>query len=162
MTTTFQSSDIMYHPTIADARPNWASPLDVIAAASQESGNRGVVPFSFISDIRGINAYFRELKLADEKKEFEDKLFSDRMLFGYNGKDYLNSRDVSCALNSQFLRRVQNQDNKPSYYQTSPRISYRLNDLAGSTKELLIPAGIVFCDLFGCNRDGKLLYPKQD
>lgn len=154
--------DKLYTLTMKDAGINWASPLDIIAAASEESSERGVVPFSFISDIRGINTYFQELKLVDEKRNPESRLLSDRIIFEYNGKDYVNSQDVSNALNSEFLRRIQNKDNKPSYYQVSPLIKYKLNDLADSTKRLLIPAGIGFCEKFGCDRDGRLLYPGQD
>ncbi len=161
MAVTYQPNDVGYYPFIADAGVNWATPLDVIAVASEESGKRGVVPFSFISDVRGINAYFKELKLADEERGHRNKLFSERMIFESNGKGYPISREVSSALSSEFLRRIENHDNKPSYYLVSSQIRYRLSDLAIATRELVVPAGIGFCDRFGCNRDGKLLYRKD-
>lgn len=153
MVITYQPTDAAYHTFIADAGINWATPLDVIAAASEESVvNRMVNPFCFVSDIRNINAYFKELK------DNESRLFSERMFFENNGRGYPSSQEVSSALNSEFLRRIENDNNKPSYYLVSPRIRYRLNDLAIATRELVVPAGIEFCERFACDGHGKLLY----
>jgi hypothetical protein len=148
----------MYFPEVVeDPKINWATPLDVIAVASLKSKNRGAVPFRFVNDRRRINAYFYELKLADEQRESGLKLFSERMAFDYNRKGYFNSSDVSAALNSEVVRRTID-GNKPSYYTVDPRIKSRWNSLAVSTKKLLIPAGIGFCDRFGCDINGRLLY----
>ncbi|VVB78386.1 Uncharacterised protein [uncultured archaeon] len=151
----------LYGPTIGDLRVNWATPLDVIAAASEESLKREISPFIFVSDIRGINEYFYQLKLEDEKKESGVKLFNDSLFFERGRRKYLNSPYVFSALSSEYLRRVENHRNKPSYHVTDPRISERLSDLTDSTRELLVPTGISFFERFACNREGKLLCIKD-
>jgi len=148
----------LFYGTTEDPGINWASTLDIIAAAAKESENREDTPFNFISDIRGINAYVHEFYKKDVKKKQRSRLFSDRMSFAYNRKDYPNSRDVSSALNSEFIRRVENSNHRPSYYQVDPKIVGELDRLAIPTRDLVIPIGAGFCNLFGCDREGKLLY----
>jgi len=144
--------------TLGGSGINWISTLDIIAAAAEESGSRNVIPFNFISDIRGINSYVRDIYSQDLKKKPRSRLFSDRMGFAYNRKDYPNSRDVSSALNSEFIRRVENSNHRPSYHQVDSRIIGELDKLAVPTRELIVPLGVDFCDRFACDRAGKLLY----
>jgi len=140
---------------IADARVNWATPLDVIATADQISlfNNQD---FYFLADTKGIQRFFYELSQEDLKKPEELMLFREHSLtFSNRRKGYPNSPEVTVALNSEkYLRRIENSHHKPSFYQVLPAIQERLPLLTGDMIKLLVPYGTDFFQKFACDSVG--------